>query len=89
MRKRSITLKGHRTSVSLEDEFWAALERFADEDERSLPKLIYEIDRERMKQTPPPGLASALRVYVLRRTTGFGWVAPWPSSRSCTSLGTA
>jgi len=70
MRKRSISLKGHRTSVSLEDEFWAALEKFADEDERSLPKLIYEIDRERMKLTPPPGLASALRVYVLRRTTG-------------------
>ena len=72
MRKRSITLKGHRTSVSLEDEFWAALERFAAEDARSLPKLIYEIDRERMKQTPPPGLASALRVYVLRRMSGSG-----------------
>lgn len=70
MRKRSISLKGHRTSVSLEDEFWAALERFAAEDERSLPKLIYDIDRERMKQTPPPGLASALRVYVLRRMSG-------------------
>ncbi len=70
MRKRSISLKGHRTSVSLEDEFWTALEKFADEDARSLPKLIYEVDRERMKQTPPPGLASALRVYVLRRTAG-------------------
>lgn len=70
MRKRSISLKGHRTSVSLEDEFWTALECFAAEDERSLPKLIYEIDRERMKQTPPPGLASALRVYVLQRISG-------------------
>ena len=67
MRKRSITLKGHRTSISLEDEFWDALERFAAADERSLPKLIYDIDRTRMKQTPPPGLASALRVYVLGR----------------------
>ncbi|MHA7873012.1 MAG: ribbon-helix-helix domain-containing protein [Hyphococcus sp.] len=70
MRKRSITLKGHRTSVALEDEFWATLERFADEDGRSLASLIGEIDRERMKRLPPPGLASALRVYVLRRTTG-------------------
>ncbi len=67
MRKRSITLKGHRTSISLEDEFWDALDAFAAEDERSLPKLIYNIDRARMKQNPPPGLASALRVYVLRR----------------------
>lgn len=67
MRKRSITLKGHRTSISLEDEFWDALDAFAAADERSLPKLIYDIDRARMKQTPPPGLASALRVYVLRR----------------------
>ncbi len=67
MRKRSITLKGHRTSISLEEEFWEALERFAEADGRSLPKLIYDIDRLRMKQNPPPGLASALRVYALRR----------------------
>lgn len=72
MRKRSITLKGHRTSISLEDEFWDALDTFAAADERSLPKLIYDIDRARMKQTPPPGLASALRVYVLRRTRSDG-----------------
>ncbi|MEO1243130.1 MAG: ribbon-helix-helix domain-containing protein [Pseudomonadota bacterium] len=67
MRKRSITLKGHRTSISLEDEFWETLDALAAADERSLPKLIYDIDRARMKQAPPPGLASALRVYVLRR----------------------
>lgn len=71
MRKRSITLKGHRTSISLEDEFWDALDAFAKADERSLPKLIYDIDRARMKRTPPPGLASALRVYVLGRIAGF------------------
>lgn len=67
MRKRSITLKGHRTSVSLEEEFWTALERFAGEDRRTLPDLIGEIDRARLKQSPPPGLASALRVYALER----------------------
>jgi predicted DNA-binding ribbon-helix-helix protein len=70
MRKRSISLKGHRTSVSLEDAFWRALEKLAAIDGCSLPKLISEIDRTRMKETPPPGLASALRVYVLKRLTG-------------------
>ncbi len=68
MLKRSITLKGHRTSISLEEEFWDALERYAAADGQSLPKLIYEIDRSRMKQNPPPGLASALRVYALQRS---------------------
>lgn len=67
MRKRSVSLKGHRTSVALEAEFWDCLEKFAEEDGRSLASLIARIDRERVKQTPPPGLASALRVYVLKR----------------------
>ena len=70
MRKRSITLKGHRTSVSLEEDFWAALEEIAAAQNRSLPKLIAEIDRTRMKEMPPPGLASALRVYVLNSLKG-------------------
>jgi len=67
MRKRSVTLKGHRTSISLEPEFWVKLEAFAATDGRSLPKLIADIDRARLRQTPPPGLASALRVYILNR----------------------
>lgn len=67
MRKRSITLNGHRTSIALESDFWDALERFAQADKRSLASLISEIDRTRLQETPPPGLASALRVYTLRR----------------------
>ena len=67
MRKRSITLKGHRTSIALEAEFWDALDGFAETDKRTLPALINMIDRNRLKQTPPPGLASAIRVYVLKR----------------------
>ncbi len=70
MRKRSITLKGHRTSVALEEEFWAALEAFAEADNRTLPALINQIDRSRLKLTPAPGLASAIRVYVLKRLQG-------------------
>ena len=67
MRKRSITLKGHRTSISLESEFWDALEVLAASDNRTLPALINQIDRARLKQTPAPGLASAIRVFVLTR----------------------
>ena len=67
MRKRSVTLKGHRTSIALEPEFWTALDDFSENDQRSLASLIARIDRDRLKQDPPPGLASALRVYVLRR----------------------
>lgn len=67
MRKRSITLKGHRTSIALEAEFWDALDAIVETDKRTLPSLVYEIDRNRLKQAPAPGLASAIRVYVLSR----------------------
>lgn len=65
MQKRSITLKGHRTSIALEDEFWAALEALASKNGKSLPAMINQIDRVRLTQTPAPGLASAIRVYIL------------------------
>ena len=70
MRKRSIAIKGHRTSVSLEPAFWEVLDGFAQEDARSLPSLIAEIDKRRLAQSPTPGLASALRVYALKRAGG-------------------
>ncbi len=72
MRKRSITIKGHRTSVALEPAFWTALEGAAEEAGRSLADLVAEIDRERLAETPQPGLASALRVFVLTRLVGAG-----------------
>jgi predicted DNA-binding ribbon-helix-helix protein len=67
MRKRSIAIKGHRTSISLEPAFWEALDRLAAHEGRSLPALVAEIDRRRLMEIPPPGLASALRVYALER----------------------
>ncbi|MEM1103334.1 MAG: ribbon-helix-helix domain-containing protein [Pseudomonadota bacterium] len=66
MRKRSLTLKGHRTSVALEPEFWGALEALARTDGLSLGQLVSKIDAERMTQQPPRNLASALRVYALQ-----------------------
>ena len=61
--KRSLVLRGHRTSVSLEDEFWEAFRALAALEGRSLNDLAAEIDAAR---GPRRGLASAIRVHVLR-----------------------
>lgn len=62
--KRSLTLRGHRTSVSLEDIFWDRFRDIADQDGKTINGLAAEIDEGR----GDIGLASALRVYVLERT---------------------
>jgi predicted DNA-binding ribbon-helix-helix protein len=59
--KRSLTLVGHRTSVSLEDIFWKQFKRIADEKNQTINGLAAEIDENRVEI----GLASAIRVYVL------------------------
>ncbi len=61
MKKRSVKIKGHATSVSLEEEFWDALKKLAKEKSCSLSGLISEIDHNRSRQN----LSSALRIYVL------------------------
>ncbi len=63
-RKHSLSLRGHRTSVSLEDPFWTEFRRLAARDGRAVNDLAAEIDAGR---DPAVGLASALRVYVLER----------------------
>ena len=62
MLKRSLTIAGHRTSIALEPEFWAALEALAHRRNLRLTVLIEEIDRGRST----PNLSSALRIAVLR-----------------------
>ncbi|MGC3937669.1 ribbon-helix-helix domain-containing protein [Roseobacter sp. EG26] len=61
--KHSVTLKGHRTSISLEDEFWRALRDLAAEKSLPINALVAEIDVDRGSDM---GLASAIRLYVLR-----------------------
>jgi predicted DNA-binding ribbon-helix-helix protein len=61
--KRSLTLKGHRTSVTLEDAFWQALRDIASEKGMAINALAAEIDAARDLEI---GLASAIRVYILR-----------------------
>ncbi|MCH7807257.1 MAG: ribbon-helix-helix domain-containing protein [Proteobacteria bacterium] len=63
IKKHSITIAGHRTSVTLEDVFWRALREIAQTRGLSLAALIEEIDENR--QT---GLSSALRVFAMQET---------------------
>ncbi len=69
MRKHSVSIQGHRTSISLEDIFWDGLKRAAHEEQKPLAALIADIDTARGS-----GLASALRVWLyaraLERTDG-------------------
>ena len=63
--KRSLTIQGHRTSLSLEPEFWDALKQAASAEHKSLAALVGEIDAARAGRN----LSSAIRVWVLARVT--------------------
>jgi len=63
MKKHSITLHGHRTSFTLEDEFWNELKTIALENQESLASLIQKIDEKRGLKY---NLSSALRIHILR-----------------------
>jgi predicted DNA-binding ribbon-helix-helix protein len=63
MRKRSITIDGHRTSISLEDAFWQELGAIAEARRLSINALVTEIDQGQGGRTK--NLSSALRLYVL------------------------
>jgi len=68
MRKRSVTIHGHQTSISLEDEFWQELSSIAEARNLSLNALVTEIDRIRSSpHDGGPNLSSTLRVYVLNQ----------------------
>ncbi len=60
-KKRSFSIKGHRTSLSLEEPFWAALREIADERSVSLAALVADIDENRSEA----GLSTAVRLFVL------------------------
>ena len=70
--KRSVTIAGHETSVSLEPMFWQLLERAAAERATPLSALIAEVDAERLGWKPTPNLTSALRQWLLREALGGG-----------------
>jgi predicted DNA-binding ribbon-helix-helix protein len=65
--KRSVTLAGHRTSISLEADFWQALADIAAEKGRPLARIIDEVDK---REGRDQNLSSALRVFVLAHYRG-------------------
>jgi len=82
--KRSIVLNGHKTSVSLENEFWDGLHEIADLQKTKLSALVQQIDRERSNRN----LSSAIRIFVLNHfraqtagaqpsAQGHGALMPW------------
>jgi predicted DNA-binding ribbon-helix-helix protein len=67
--KRSITIAGHPTTISLEPVFWSALERAAREAQLPLSALVARIVAERIAAPDPPNLASAIRVWLFARAS--------------------
>lgn len=64
--KRSVTIAGHQTSISLEPIFWAALEQAAAQAMLPINALVARIDVERMETDNPPNLTSAIRQWLWR-----------------------
>ena len=68
LKKRSVNIAGHSTSVTLEQAFWQALKEIATARRISVSTLIAEIDRARANDPGAPNLSSAIRVFILRTT---------------------
>ena len=66
--KRSVTIAGHQTSISLEPIFWEALETAAADLALPLNALVAAIDHARIQTDDPPNLASAIRTWLLDRS---------------------
>ncbi len=63
--KRSVEIAGHKTSISLEPLFWDMLKQAADRKAVPLNALVAKIDAERIQSETPPGLASAVRIWLV------------------------
>ena len=62
LRKHSVVIAGHQTSITLENIFWRALKSIARKENKSLKTLITEID-----ETRTTNLSSAIRVFILKK----------------------
>lgn len=64
--KRSLSIHGHRTSISLEPEFWAVIDGAATAREQSVAGFITRLDDRRTVEDSAYGLAAYLRLWSLR-----------------------
>ena len=69
LQKHSVSIAGHRTSVTLEAAFWDSLTVLAQQRKTTIAGLIAEIDDARAADPAAPNLSSAIRVFVLREST--------------------
>ena len=65
--KRSVEIAGHKTSISLEPLFWAMLKAAAAREGVPINALVARIDAERIAVPTPPGLAGAIRIWLVQR----------------------
>lgn len=68
--KRSIAIEGHKTSISLEPVFWDMLRAAASRERMPMAALVARIDSERIKADPAPGLAGAIRIWLVTYQQG-------------------
>jgi len=66
LKKHSVSIRGHRTSFSLEDPFWRGLQEIAQIRSISVARLVIQIDADR---TAEENLSSAIRVFVFNQLT--------------------
>lgn len=78
--KRSLAIQGHKTSISLEPLFWDMLREAAAREGVAMAGLVAQIDAERIKADPAPGLAGAIRIWLVaqadKRSGGIAPTAP-------------
>lgn len=65
--KHSVQVAGHKTSISLEPLFWTMLKQAAEARDIPVNALVAQIDAERIASATPPGLASAIRVWLVEQ----------------------
>ena len=70
--KRSVEIAGHKTSISLEPLFWDMLKAAAAREGVAMAQLVARIDGERIRAVPAPGLASAIRIWLVAHTCDEG-----------------
>ncbi len=68
--KRSLAIAGHKTSISLEPVFWDMLKNAARALDLPVNALVAQIDAQRIRAETPPGLASAIRVWLIAYEKG-------------------
>lgn len=69
--KRSVEIAGHKTSISLEPLFWDLLRSAAEAENVPINALVARIDAERIQADNPPGLAGAIRIWLVTNLGGI------------------